>query len=393
MKICILLRPYLPELDTLCVTFLSKTNTFRPLHPLDVTTTLCVSVTCKDLEGTLLFRSKLADFCPEFSETGKQPNSHASRFSTAVTNDNTIWQHHVETLLGPAMASSPTSLAEMETEDGEVEIEDSGLRAPKWKIRYAQILRSAYPDAITIENQLRELRKRAISLALRFPDSSAEESAAEGSYTDDAEHEGEKEMKMTDSEKIIWKHLQHTTYMPVRIAFLGDPGVGRTTTILKHLRFYPDDAPFPDMVVRNLRPSVDRFDSQVFTKSEKGYGKFDFHVTIVEPPNDSLAAQVAALRGVDAVMIGFAVNNRDSVRSVVEKWIPFVHKWLGQHVPVSVVGTFCDQVAEGLPVTEVQDILSSGGVTTFDLCIPPFKKCFWNAWVPDGCPMPDGTWK
>lgn len=310
-----------------------------------------------------------------------------------MTNDNSIWQHHVETLLGKTIKSLPTSLMELEDEEESEEVSEFGLRAPLWKIKYAQLLRSAYPDAIEVEDKLRELRRRALSLALRFPSDEAEESTAEPSDEGEGEPETEKKAKMSESEKIIWSHMQGVSYIPVRVAFLGDTGVGRTNTILKYMRFFPAEEPFPSSIVPNLRPPSDRHGSTIFTKSEKGYGKFDFHLTISEPASDSLQSQVASLRGVDAVIIGFAVDNADSLRSVADKWLPLVRKWLGQHVPVTAVGTFCDHMNDGISVVEIKDTLSAAGLQSFELCIPPYKRCFWSSWVPDGCPMPDGTWK
>lgn len=295
--------------------------------------------------------------------------------------------------MGEATKNAPTSLMELEDEEESDEVGEFSLRAPLWKIKYAQILRSSFPEAIEVEDKLRELRRRALSLALRFPSDETEESTVEPSNEAEGEPEVEQNAKMSDSEKIIWSHMQGISYIPVRVAFLGDKGVGRTNTILKYMRFFPAEEPFPSSIVPSLRPPADRFGSTIFTKSEKGYGKFDFHMTVVEPASDSLQSQIASLRGVDAVMIGFAVDNADSLRSVGEKWLPFVRKWLGQHVPVTAVGTFCDRMGEGISVVEIKDVLSAAGLQSFELCIAPYKRCFWNSWVPDDCPMPDGNWK
>ena len=268
-----------------------------------------------------------------------------------------------------------------------------GVRASRWKIKYAQIQRYSFPDLAAVEDKMRELRKRAISLALRFPKGPSENTASETLMDGEQQEDGEKEEIMSSSDKIIWKHLEKMTHIPVRVAFLGDSDIGRTSTILRNLRFHPADGPIPSDLITTLLPASDRFGSHIFTKCEKGYGKFDFHITIIDPPSASETAQIAALRGVDAVMIGFAVDKKESIMSVVDKWLPFVRKWLGPHIPISAVGTRCDRMADGLPGTEILDILSLGGIKSFDLCVAPYKRCFWTSWVPDGCPMPDGTWK
>jgi hypothetical protein len=247
----------------------------------------------------------------------------------------------------------------------------------------------SYPDDENAERTERELRRRILSLALRnvkmpFDDAAANES--------ESASEAKKVFLATDNELPILRLMQNVSYIPVRIAVLGDPSIGRTTTIMKHLRSYPIEEPFRDESVELMLPSVDRFGNSIYTTVEKGPGKWDFSVTIVDPPSHDPSSQIAALRGTDAVVIGFACDNIASIRSIASTWVPFVRKWLGHSIPISVVGFKADRTAEGVSGTTIFETLFCVGIRSFDLCLPPYKKSFWRPWTPTDCPLPDGTW-
>jgi hypothetical protein len=302
-----------------------------------------------------------------------------------LSNDERIWKRHIQALVGDAALSAPKKWLQSAPTPTNANGFPSVLpRASSWKIKFSQILQSRYPGHEEAERHTRDLKRRAISLVLRGVKEVPDE-IEEG-------QELRPDLIPTKAEISMLRMLHDVRYIPIKLAFLGDPKIGRTMTIMKYLRSYPLDNPLPDEHAALMTPSTDQFGSNLFHTVEKGPGDRLFHVTIVDPPSDNIMAQISSLRDVDAVLLGFACNNLETITSVADKWVPFVRKWLGNSVPISVVGLMVDLIAQGVSGTTIFEMLYPVGIRSFDLCLPPYKKSFCRAWTPPDCPMVDGTW-
>jgi GTPase SAR1 family protein len=290
-------------------------------------------------------------------------------------------------MVGDIVELAPPGWSNLEIKPRE---SNHGVRACAWKIRYAQLVQKWYPDDIRAEQRERDLRRRAVSLVLQKVKLGSESSQDEG----ESGQEGSNEMIAQPNEVHLVELLSKVTSIPIRMTCLGDPSIGRTTAILKYLRSYPLDEPFRADIMEYLASGTDRFGNNVYTTNEKGPGQNLplFHISIIDPPSGNLPAQIASLRGVDSVMIGFAVDKLESIESVASYWVPLVRKWLGSSVPITVVGFKVDLMAAGVSGTTIFEILNSVGIRSFELCLPPYKKSFWSAWTPPNCPLPDGSW-
>lgn len=306
-----------------------------------------------------------------------------SHKTIGVSNDERIWKRQIRILLGAAAKLAPHDLINTIATEFTTENNTSVIpRASNWKIRYAQLLSVKYPGHPEAERKMREIRSRIFSVVLRgltlHPKTAIE--VADPTILN----------VPTPTEVLALKMIENVRYIPVRIVMLGDAQIGRSTAITKFLRYFPVEGPIRDDHMSLLSPAQDRFSNKLFQTVERG--NRPFQITIVEPPSDNIAAQIAALRGADSVIIGFACNSRDSILSVISKWVPFVRKWLGNSVPISVVGCKVDTITDAQSATEVFEILSSAGIHSFDLCLAPYIRCFCRAWTPFDAPMVDGTW-
>lgn len=227
------------------------------------------------------------------------------------------------------------------------------------------------PDQIVAEQNARTIRKRTVQLVLSEATLSSPESSIEGAP--DNEH------PISEVDRPLLKMLQNVRYIPIRIALFGDAKIGKTSCIVRYLRSREAiDEPFRPELLALLQPSADRFGSFQYSRVEKGSGNIQFHVTLIDPPNDNEAAQVAALRGVDSVLIAFACNNVQSVRSVGSHWVPFVRKWLGPNAPITLLGLKVDQ---GFDRENILEALSTAGIPSFDLFVHPYERTFWRNWT------------
>lgn len=314
-------------------------------------------------------------------------------FGSAISNIDAVWKHHISDFIGPStLQSAPVPVADMEGETM-VKMGNSVIRSSQWKLRYAEIRSSMYPESITAEKTSRQLRRKAISLALRsLPDGSIQKASRGARLSSVAPKSEEEDRKEAKEEELLRKYLDRVQYVPVRVVLLGDEGIGKSETCMKYVESHMTEGPLGNIQRECLQPYRDRNGSYVFTKCEKGKGKFDFRVTIVEPPSDNKTVQIASLRGVDAVMIGFAVNNEASMLSVVNHWIPLVRQWLGPDVPISALGFKYDTLVGASLTNAIQEISTSSETRALEICVPPYKRSFWRAWKPDDCPLPNGEW-
>lgn len=262
---------------------------------------------------------------------------------------------------------------------------NSVIRACGWKIRYAQLVQMSRPDTHVAEQRARDLKRRLVSLSLRNVQMPTSEPSS-------ADENASTQCKPTDSEIPLLKQLASVRYIPIKLVVLGEPSIGRTTSIMKYLRSYPLEDPYRAEAMELMSPSVDRFGNKIYTTNEKGSGLTNFQITIVDPPSNNEAAQIAALRGADAVIVGFSINDKPSIEAVVSKWVPFVRQWLGPAAPITAVCFKLDVIGNDIVYgSHIFATLMKVGIKAFELSVPPYKKSFWRAWNPPGCPFPDGS--
>lgn len=259
------------------------------------------------------------------------------------------------------------------------------IRACGWKIRYAQMIQMSRPDTHVAEQRARDLRRRLVSLSLRNVQMPSSDTCFEAETSSN-------QCIPTASEIPLLKQLASVRYIPIKLVVLGEPSIGRTTSIMKYLRSYPLEDPYRDEAMDLMTPSIDRFGNKIFTTNEKGSGLTDFQITIVDPPSHNEAAQIAALRGADAVIVGFSINDKPSIEAATSKWVPFVRQWLGPAAPITAMCFKLDVIGnEIIYGSQIFSNLMKVGIKAFEVSVPPFKKSFWRAWNPPGCPFPDGS--
>eukprot|EP00824_Muranothrix_gubernata_P007966 TRINITY_DN20183_c0_g1_i1.p1 TRINITY_DN20183_c0_g1~~TRINITY_DN20183_c0_g1_i1.p1 ORF type:complete len:490 (+),score=89.50 TRINITY_DN20183_c0_g1_i1:42-1511(+) len=161
----------------------------------------------------------------------------------------------------------------------------------------------------------------------------------------------------------------------IRIIVVGDAGTGKSSLIATYMELLSGDGTFPEKVPRVLQPvAITPEDTQNKVFAE-----------VVDTASDEIETLHEEYRHGDVVMLLYECDNKDHIARLTNHWLPDIMNFVGEAVPVVLVGTKIDLRGPDFLhtttlVNEIMPIINNPQFRCIETCIELSSRALVNVY-------------